>query len=245
MAALRGVGIVVTWGLQPPSVVQDFSSDDRIPSVLCERVLFIVLHSSAPPVWFPPFSVSLHTLSWWFSDWQFVLWWPGHPRTPGPPGHVLRILTSQRKKHLFHWLWYASNSEGVGVRGTVTISRFPNDWAVVAAAACPTVDCTPTQLCPSPSHISSGWWSVNHPRCIHLYLFRGCSKTGSLMLRPSPFQTASVQYIFQGEGKSDCSHKSASKGSSLKVTSSMISILWKGFKGSGSHRRQGVPARSK
>ena len=86
---------------------------------------------------------------------------------------------------------YASISEGVGVAGTTTISGIPSDLAVVAAAACPIVDCVPTQLCPSQSHGSSG--SHGNQECAPVYRVQCGPNKGSLISSPPPSLAASVQ----------------------------------------------------
>ena len=84
--------------------------------------------------------------------------------------------------------------EGVGLGGTRTICGIPRDLAVVAAAAvCPTVDCAPTQLCPSQSQGSLGSQFVNRPKHNPEYFVPCCPNTGSLISNPAPSLAASVQ----------------------------------------------------
>ena len=100
-------------------------------------------------------------------------------------------MTSQEVRHIDQCQLYASISEGVGVGGTTTISGIPKDFAVVAAAAaCPTVDCAPSQLCSSQLHGSSG--SHGNQECAPVYRVRCGPNTGSLMSSPPPSLAASV-----------------------------------------------------
>jgi hypothetical protein len=73
-------------------------------------------------------------------DRSVPLWCHGLRQIPGPLG-VPFILALQQILHIYQCKLYASSSEGVGVRGTTTISGTLKDIAVVAAAAaCPTVE---------------------------------------------------------------------------------------------------------
>ena len=132
------------------------------------------------------------------------------------------------------------------VGGTTTISGIPRDFdAVAAAAACPIVDRALMQLCTSQSRGSSWLQSVCSPQCSPVVDFVHCHpNTGSLISSPLLSLDASVQYIFQGKGTSDCSQKYSSRGSSSKVTASTVLILSNVFNGSGSNTRQGVLAKS-
>jgi len=95
-------------------------------------------------------------------------------------------------KHIYQSQLYESSSEGVGVRGTVTISGIPKDLAVVAAAAaCLTVEWVPAQLCPSQSQGSSG--SQGNQECAPEYLVQCGPNTGLLISSPPRSLAASVQ----------------------------------------------------
>jgi len=88
---------------------------------------------------------------------------------------------------------YASISDGVGVGGTTTTSRIKRDLAVVAAAAaCPTVNCAPTQSCPLQWHTSLESQSVIKSKCSLQYFILSCPNTGSLIMEPPRSRAASV-----------------------------------------------------
>ena len=85
-----------------------------------------------------------------------------------------------------------SSSEGVRVGGTITISGIPRDLVVVAAAAaCPSVEWVPAQLCPSQSQDSSR--SQGNQEYAPEYVVQCIPNTGSLMSSPPPSLPASVQ----------------------------------------------------
>jgi hypothetical protein len=70
------------------------------------------------------------------------------------------------------------------VGGTTTISGIPKEFAVVdAAAACPTVEWVPSQLCPSQSHGSSE--SQENQQCAPKYRVQSGPNTQSLISRPA------------------------------------------------------------
>jgi len=176
-----------TFAVERPVPVGSWSSPvawfsgwgDCSPSVLCLKVQCFPLLSLAPPVLFLTFAASLHSLSPVYFCWQVHQWWLWHPRTPAPPGHIGLILLSQCIAHINHCQLFVSISERIRVGCTTTISGIPKDLAIVdTAAACPTVDCTPAQLCPSQSQGSSKLQSVNSLKWSPLHLVQCCSTWG-------------------------------------------------------------------
>jgi hypothetical protein len=174
-----------------------------------------------------------------------VLCTPG--RRPGP-GLLCRadfFVTLPRSRQIYQSQLYASVSKGAGVEGSATITRNPQHFAHGAsAAACPNVNCTPTQFCPSKSQASSGAQSVNRPTCSPQYFVQCYPDTESLISQPPPSLAANVQKAFQAEGTSDYSQRSVARGSSSKVAVNIALILSIAFKGLDSKTKQDIPARS-
>jgi len=128
------------------------------------------------------------------SCWRFLLWWPGLPQTPEPPGGVVLFLTSLGIQHIYQSNWYPALSEGVGVWDSITIEGIRRGFDISAdARVCPSVECVPKQLCPSQSQVLSGSQFVNHPRCSPLYSVQCCPNTASLISKPPLYMAASVQ----------------------------------------------------
>lgn len=130
---------------------------------------------------------------------------------------------------------------GVGGEGTTTINKTPRHLARdAAAAACPTVQWFPAQLCPLQSHSSLG--SLGNQKEGPRYQVQCCPNTRSLISRPPPSLTASIKRRFQGEETVDCSKRYIFKGSSSTVTTRIAWTLLNAFKGLGLNTRQEVPA---
>ena len=84
------------------------------------------------------------------SRWQFALYQVGHPHNRETPDCAYLILKSQWIRHIDQRHLYVSVLEGVGVRNITTSSGSLRDqFNVISADACPTVEWVLVQSCDS------------------------------------------------------------------------------------------------
>lgn len=131
---------------------------------------------------------------------------PCCPLTPELLGHGVQILMLLQTKHIYECQLYTTISKRLGIGGTTTTSRIPNNLAVVAAAAArPIVESAPAHSCHLQSQGSCR--SQGNKMYAHEYLVQCLPNTGSLMSRPLPSLDSSGPYRFHTEGRVDCSHQ--------------------------------------